>query len=305
VYDSDGDARVDKTKAIFQKKELAEMDLIIGPFYAKCFEIASKYAGLHKIPIVNPLAKRDEIITAKPWVFKAQPGVPGQMGEVAEFVNKHFTDANIVVVTSDRMKMAPEATAFKAEIKSSLKKENKIPVIRECFFVTEGLSGLKLKLVKDKPNVLVVLSGEEVFVSGLLRNLDEISGDYDVTVMGMAAWEQYKLDINSMMHAKLHLFSNKYIDFSYLPVQKFSDQFNQAYYTLPEVKEYGFDGFDITYFFLSSLMKYGRQFGRQVEEYNYQGLQDSFRFHKIEGGGYVNSAVNFYRFENNNLKRVD
>ena len=51
-------------------------------------------------------------------------------------------------------------------------------------------------------------------------------------------------------------------------------------------------------------MKYGRQFGRQVGEYEYQGLQDSFHFHKIEGGGYENSAVNFYKFENNNLKRV-
>jgi len=120
----------------------------------------------------------------------------------------------------------------------------------------------------------------------------------------LAAWEQYKLDINSMMHVKLHLYSNKYVDFSYEPVQKFSSKFMLAYNTLPQVKDYGFDGFDITYFFLSSLMKYGRQFGRQVSEYNYQGLQNSFHFHKIDGGGYENSGVNFYKFENNNLKRV-
>ena len=37
VYDSDGDEGIDKTRAIFQKKELADMDLIIGPFYAKMF----------------------------------------------------------------------------------------------------------------------------------------------------------------------------------------------------------------------------------------------------------------------------
>jgi hypothetical protein len=185
-----------------------------------------------------------------------------------------------------------------------MKKETRLPLIKESFFVAEGISGLKLRLSTDKPNILVVLSSDEVFVSGLLRNLDQISSDYDVTVMGMASWEQFKLDINSMMHVKLHLYSNKYIDFSYEPVQKFSSKFLQAYNTFPQVKEYGFDGFDITYFFLSSLMKYGRQFGRQVNEYDYQGLQDSFHFHKIEGGGYENSAVNFYKFENNNLKRV-
>lgn len=304
VYDTGGDEGIDKTRAIFQKKELADMDLIIGPFYAKSFEIASKFAGLHKMPIVNPLSKRNEIITAKPWVFKVQPGSTDQMTELAGFISKHFVSSNVVLVRSDRIKMAEEATAFKAEMLPLLKKENRLAMIKESFFIAEGISGLKLRLSPDKPNILVVLSSDEVFVSGLLRNLDQISDDYDVTVMGMAAWEQYKLDINSMMHVKLHLYSNKYVDFSYEPVQKFSSKFMHAYNTLPQVKEYGFDGFDITYFFLSSLMKYGRQFGRQINEYDYQGLQDSFHFHKIEGGGYENSAVNFYQFENNNLKRV-
>lgn len=304
IYDTGGDEGIDKTRAIFQKKELADMDLIIGPFYAKSFEIASKYAGLHKMPIVNPLSKRSEIITAKPWVFKVQPGSADQMSELAGFISKHFTSDNILLVRPDRIKMVEEATAFKAEMQPLLKNETRLSNIKESFYVAEGISGLKLRLSKDKPNILVVLSGDEVFVSGLLRNLDQISADYDVTVIGMAAWEQFKLDINSMMHVKLHLYSNKYIDFSDEPVQKFSSKFLQAYNILPQVKEYGFDGFDITYFFLSSLMKYGRQFGRQVSEYNYQGLQNSFHFHKIEGGGYENSAVNFYKFENNNLKRV-
>jgi LysM repeat protein len=304
VYDADGDEGIDKTRAIFQKKELADMDLIIGPFYAKCFEIASKYAGLHRIPIVNPLSKRNEIIAAKPWVFKVQPGTTDQMSELAAFISKHSPSANVVIVRSDKIKMAEEATAFKTAMLPLLKKDNKSAIIKESFFGAEGVPGLKFKLSADKPNILLVLSTDEVFVSGLFRNLNGISNDYDLTVMGMGAWEQYKLDINTMMHLKLHLYGNKYVDFSDQPVQKFSTAFLHAYNTLPQIKAYGFDGFDITYFFLSSLMKYGRQFGLQVGEYEYQGLQDSFHFHKIEGGGYENSAVNFYKIENNYLKRV-
>lgn len=304
VYDADGDEGTDKTKAIFQKKELADMDLIIGPFYAKCFEIASKYAGIHRIPIVNPLSKRNEIIAAKPWVFKVQPGTTDQMGELAEFISKHFASANVVIVRSDKIKMTEESGAFKTAMLPLLNKDIKTTIIKESFFGAEGVPGLKFKLSADKPNILVVLSTDEVFVSGLLRNLNDISNAYDLTVMGMGAWEQYKLDINAMMHLKLHLYGNKYVDFSDQPVQKFSTAFMHAYNTLPQVKSYGFDGFDITYFFLSSLMKYGRQFGRQVGEYEYQGLQDSFHFHKIEGGGYENSAVNFYKIENNYLKQV-
>ena len=39
-----------------------------------------------------------------------------------------------------------------------------------------------------------------------------------------------------MMHVKLHLYGNKYVDFSDPPVQKFSSTFMKAYNTLPQVK---------------------------------------------------------------------
>jgi len=304
VYESDGDEGIEKTRTIFQKKELADMDLIIGPFYAKSFELASRYAGLHKIPIVNPLTKRKEIIIAKPWVFKVQSVGTGQMPELAGFINQHFVNSNVILIRADRSKLTDEAAEFKDEIQSLFKKQNLLNNYKESFFVAEGISGLNLKLSTDRKNILVVLSTDEVFVSDLLRKLDEISSNFDLTVMGMASWEQYKLDINSMMHLKMHLYSNKYVDFSDESVKKFSSKFLKEYNTLPEVKKYGFDGFDITYYFLSALMKYGRLFEKQIEGYTYQGLQNNFHFHKIEGGGYENTGVNIYRFENNNLRRV-
>lgn len=304
VYDSDGGEGIEKTRTIFQKRELADMDLIIGPFYAKCFEIASRFAGLHKIPIVNPLSKRKEITTAKPWVFKVQSGTTGQMAELAEFINLHFVNSNVVLVRADRSKMTEEVSAFKEGMQLIVKKQARLNNLKESFFVAEGIPGLTLKLSNDRPNILVVLSSDEVFVSGLLRQLDEVKSNFDITVMGMASWEQYKLDVNSMMHLKMHLYSNKYVDFSDESVQKFSSLFLKEYSTLPEVKKYGFDGFDITYYFLSALMKYGRLFEKQIEGYTYEGLQNSFHFRKIEGGGYENMGVNFYKFENNNLKKV-
>jgi LysM repeat protein/ABC-type branched-subunit amino acid transport system substrate-binding protein len=304
VYDTGGDEGVDKTKTIFQKRELADMDLIIGPFYAKCFEIASRYAGLHKIPIVNPLSKRNEIITGKPWVFKVQPTGTGQMSELAGFINQHFANSNVILVRSDKLKMAVEAAAFKAEMLLNFKKQSRLNNFKESFFTAEGISGLTLRLSNDKPNILVVLSTDEVFVSGILRKLVEKGGNYDLTVMGMASWEQFKLDIKAMIQLKMHLCSNKIVDFSDGSVQQFSSAFQKEYKTVPEVKKYGFDGFDITYYFLSALLKYGRQFEKHIDDYPYQGLQNSFHYHKNEGGGYENTGVNFYRFEENKLKRV-
>lgn len=304
VYDVDGDERIEKTRKVLAKKEMANMDLIIGPFYAKGFEVASKYAGEHKIPIVNPLSKRNEILVGKPWVFKVQPSLTGQMFEVAAFVKNHFHDANIVLVRTNRVKFAAEADVLKAQIQSSLNQQNKLNLFKEVFFASEGISGLKLKLSTSKPNVLIVLSDEEAIVSDMLGKIDEISGQYDFTVLGMGAWEQYKLDVKVMSNIKLHLYSNKLVDFSEEQIKNFTSDFQNEYNTVPDVKKYGFDGFDVTYFFLSSLMKYGLYFEKQFSQYEYKGLQNSFHFRKTPTGGYENTGVNFYKYENYNLRRV-
>lgn len=302
VYDAD--ERVESTRKVLAKKEMANMDLIIGPFYAKGFEIASKYAGEHKIPIVNPLSKRNEVLVGRPWVFKVQPGLAGQMYEVAAFVKNHFQDANIVLVRTNRVKFAAEADVFKEQIQSSLNQRNKLTLFKEAFFTSEGINGLKLKLSASKPNVLIVLSDEEALVSDMLGKIDEISGQYDLTVLGMGAWEQFKLDVKVMSNLKMHLYSNKLVDFSEEQIRNFTADFQKEYNTVPEVKKYGFDGFDVTYFFLSSLMKYGPYFEKQFLQYEYKGLQNSFHFRKTPTGGYENIGVNFYKYENYNLRRV-
>ncbi len=305
VYDAGGEGRIEKTRKVLAKKEMASMDLIIGPFYAKDFEIASKFAGDHKIPIVNPLSKRNEVLAGKPWVFKVQPGLLGQMVEVAAFVKKHFQDENIIVVRSNKVKFAAESDILKEQIQSSMSQRNKLALFKEVFFAAEGISGLKLKLSTSKPNVLIVLSDEEALVSDMLGKLDDISGQYNLTVLGMGAWEQFKLDVKVMSNLKMHLYSNKLVDFTEEQIQNFTSDFQKEYNTVPEVKKYGFDGFDITYFFLSSLMKYGPYFEKQFTQYEYRGLQNSFHFRKTPTGGYENTGVNFYKYENHNLKRVE
>jgi LysM repeat protein len=304
VYDVDGDAKIDKTRKVLAKKEMANMDLIIGPFYPKGFDLASKFAGEHKIPIVNPLSKRNEILVGKPWVFKVQPGSAGQMYEVAGFVNSHFPDANIVLVRTSRIKFAAEADIFKEQMQSFLARQNTLRRYKEVLFASEGINGIRSKLSDTKPNLLIVLSDEEAVVSDMLQKIDEIRGSNDLTVLGMGSWEQFKLDVKIMSNLNLYLYSNKLVDFSEDQIKNYTSDFQKEYNTVPEVKKYGFDGFDITYFFLSSLMKYGPYFEKQFMNYEYKGLQNSFHFRKTPTGGYENMGVNFYKYENYNLKRV-
>ncbi len=304
VYDVAGGDRIARTKKVLAEKEMANMDLIIGPFYIKEFEVASKFAGEHKIPIVNPLSKRNEILVGKPWVFKVQASTTGQMYSVTDFVNRHFPDANIVLVRATKQKLATEADVFKVQMQSLLSKRNRLSLYKEVVFASEGIHGLSVKLSSSKPNVLIVLSEDEAVVSDMLRKIDEISGNYDITVIGMGVWEQFKLDVKLMSSLKMHLYSNELVDFSEEQTQNFTSDFQKEYNTVPEVKKYGFDGYDITYFFLSSLMKYGPYFEKQFMQYEYKGLQNSFHYRKTATGGYENIGVNFFKYEDYNLKRI-
>ncbi len=63
VYVYDVDNQVSKTIKVLQKPELTKMDLIIGPFYKRNFKLVSHFAKMFDIKIVNPLSRRNEILT--------------------------------------------------------------------------------------------------------------------------------------------------------------------------------------------------------------------------------------------------
>ncbi|MCF8304351.1 MAG: LysM peptidoglycan-binding domain-containing protein [Bacteroidales bacterium] len=99
VYDVDEDLQ--KTRETLSRPELEYMDLIIGPLYKQSFSLVSDFAGNHNIKIVNPLTKRDEILSGK-GIFKVQPSFDGQLGHLADFISHEYPKANIMIVRQSK-----------------------------------------------------------------------------------------------------------------------------------------------------------------------------------------------------------
>ncbi len=82
----------------FAKPILKEMDLIVGPFYNKHFKYGTIFSNMTKIPIVNPLSSRSEIIRDNPYVFKVTPTDDYTLDMVKQLIAAQFTDAKIFMI---------------------------------------------------------------------------------------------------------------------------------------------------------------------------------------------------------------
>lgn len=88
-------------EALEQIKKL-DLDLIVGPFYGKSFDVIEEYAREKGIVIVNPLSNRESIVAGNPNVVKIKPSMNGEILEITALVKNRYHDANIFIVSREK-----------------------------------------------------------------------------------------------------------------------------------------------------------------------------------------------------------
>ena len=101
VFDVCDDAG--KAHAVLRKPEMANMDLIIGPFNANTLDIVAQYGTRRNIPVVSPLHWEDNRqLVSYPLLFQATPSIQTQMNDMAKYVARNFADDNIILVHNNQ-----------------------------------------------------------------------------------------------------------------------------------------------------------------------------------------------------------
>ena len=100
VYDVDDDMA--KAMKVINMDEMRSMDLIIGPFFSRIFPLASNFARIFDIPIVNPLSKRSDIVQNNAQVYKFQPTDRFQIEDVKRLVSQEFKDSRIFLLDKEQ-----------------------------------------------------------------------------------------------------------------------------------------------------------------------------------------------------------
>lgn len=79
-----------------------DLDLIVGPFFGKSFDLVEEYAKEHDIVVVNPLSTRESVIVGNPNVVKAKPGDMGRILTISNLVKNYYYDSNVFLVSKEK-----------------------------------------------------------------------------------------------------------------------------------------------------------------------------------------------------------
>jgi ABC-type branched-subunit amino acid transport system substrate-binding protein len=291
VYDVDKDTSW--TKRMLRNPEMKNMDLIIGLLYQKNFQLVADFAQKNGINIINPLSEREEIIRDHSRVFKVMPSNASQISHLAEILANEFPDQNIVIARNSQYSDRNAADLLNMECS-----KRKLQTL-----ITEGYGPAIENLSKEKSNVMVVFSENKVYAIELLTKLNEIRNDYNLTIIGLPRWDKLAgLESDYLVNMKVHVMAPSFIDYQDKDVKKFVLNFQDKYKTDPEL--IAFQGFDVAYYFLSALQRYGKNFDHCMPELHMKSLQTDFQFSRSNDNGFENQYWEMYKYENYQLKRV-
>lgn len=289
VYVYDVDNTQESVTRFLENPELLYMDLFIGPLFAGSFERVARYAREHQINIVNPLSVRSDFLLGNPNVIKAQSTNKDQVNLIAAYIRDNFYDHNIIVVRQFSFSETETLEVLQNQINTS--------DLHDVIFIRDSLDGIIRHLDSLGPNIVIGLSADRVFALDLVRKLNDIRSDFDITCFGMNEWEDFAIDTDHSVNIRLHLPTYNFIDYNSPQVKQFIKAFRAQYATEPLPGRFAFAAFDLTYYFVSALMQFGDAFNQCLPHYRYRGLQMPFEFEPKQWHGLENTGLCIYKID--------
>ncbi len=306
VLDAD---RLNDSLAIRQtlrKPGLDKMDLLIGPMYASSFTIADRFAEKHSIGIINPLSRRESIVHGNPYVIKTQASGTGISAKLASFISHNYPGANIVSVRNDKKELKVVADDFSARIKANITAHSFSGSFQESVFSTDLMGGVAKKLKAGVQNIVIFFSNNKNAVPNFISLLNPNAKSDNIILIGMDGWEELDLETEFLVNLNYHQLTSNYIDYESEAVQQFTARFRAKYGAVPLSTRHAFLGYDIGWYFLTSLMWYGDHYMECIPEYKGNGLQFDFDFSGAEkGDGLQNQAINIVKLQDYKMVKVE
>ena len=153
-------------------------------------------------------------------------------------------------------------------------------------------------------NLIILYGTKKSFILDVLNRLNESKDTFDIKLIGVPSWERINnLSNVKMNNLNLSYFTSTYIDYEHKNIQNFIDKFRTNYSIDPN--NFAFAGFDITYYFLSSLYYLGDDFNNCIEHFPMELLQSRYHYGRI---GNTNNFENDYwhmlQFKNLSIRKI-
>ncbi|MFV0365995.1 MAG: LysM peptidoglycan-binding domain-containing protein [Mangrovibacterium sp.] len=296
LFDTEGSLAT--VKNIVQHPDFRQADLIIGPVYPQVQEPVSTYAKLNHITMVSPLSSAGNFEETNPYYFKVNPTESLIQEKTEYFLTHNFKNYNLLAVGNDGMGFLNQSEEFKQNFAHFMTYDVAHKPTQSLEELGEGddpnVLRRKIRFAKDSLHmntVAYIPFNEEAKVSVGVSQLNAAQINSAVTLVVPYSFVKYKSILVEYYHClNLNVLAPYYIDYSSVAVNDFVKQYRENFYLEPS--QFAFQGYDVAYYFMDMMFKYGANVSSAVVSYQPHLLQCSFKFKKISpSAGWVNEGL--------------
>ena len=284
--------------ALLQLPEFFELNLIIGPVFPELQESVASVAAKNRIPMVSPLSPAGNFEQNNSWYFKVNPTKEYQVEQSAAYLANELANKNIILLQVGENSNSPEAKMAQL-CKEKLVGRSGKNLFHEYNFQLQGVNNIEPLLDKTGENIFIIPTDYEAKVSIAVTNLTALAENYDIVLMGTPNLTKLKsLQTENFHRIRLRFLSPYFVDYSKPLVRRFVGQYREAFAAEPT--PFSFQGFDVSYYFLSALYRYGKDFRKCLPDYHEEMTQMVFNFRNVGTfGGFENHGMFITAYERN------
>lgn len=300
TYDSGN--KTTAISSILEKEELKKMNIIFGPLYNEHIKPLAAFAKKNQIKLVIPFSSKDEQVFNNSYIFQVNTPQSYLYSEVYEHFLRQFSTPNIIFLDAE------ETNGDKKEFIRGFQQELKSKHIGfRTIKATSNAFALKAALSATKENIFIPTSGSNSVLVKCLPQLKQLVRDNTNTsihLFGYPEWQTYTKDHLANFYELDTYFYTSFYTNNLLPeAVNFIANYRKWYSKnmINTYPKYGMLGFDMGYYFLNALSRYGTGFERQLSHIdNIHSIQTGFNFERVNNwGGFINKKVFFVNFSKN------
>ncbi|WP_306435764.1 LysM peptidoglycan-binding domain-containing protein [Odoribacter splanchnicus] len=300
VFDTERSA--EKMYTMVDEIDRFHPDLIIGPVYGSVYKALMDDLTNKNIPVIYPLSSRSEEFGVYPDFIQVNPSMKALTVAMSDWLREEAEEANLVCLNLTGNEVSHSDLE---DIRLFKEYMHRIGSMNFYDWNTSAvpLDGLRLQLLPDRENIIILPTTKEAEVSKILPVLSALTDGYRITVVGFPEWQAFtSVDHETYFKLNTKIFTYSYVDNTTEPAKRFALKYRKYFYTEPNNLAY--KAFDMSLYFIELAAKYRDRTLDALEFYPRNGDFSRFYFQKMEGqagkenqGFYIVNFVSDYRLK--------
>lgn len=277
-------------------------DLILGPIYASLYRGMAERLDDKNIPLVYPLSSRSEDFGKYPNFIQVSASFDVLAGQMLRWLDRKRAEANIVYINLLDLEDSEveEKRSFGRQVAA-------LDGVHDFGWNMDQipLDSLRMLLLPDRENIIVLPVAKETEVSKVLPLLSALTDGYRITVLGLPEWQTFtSVDHETYYKLNTKLFTYSYVDYRSDAAKSVAEKYRKYFYSEPGTLV--FKAFDMGMYFIELAAKYRERTLEALDYYSGSVGCSKFRFMRMpDGAGKENYGFYVVNFSSDYSLKIE